>query len=80
VVQRTRLSFFSETQIRYSRNPDQCPVDEQFNNVIVLSDEYRCFIAKGDESIPLLRPYLLAAQVGSAECARPRRFRENVEK
>jgi hypothetical protein len=41
---------------------------------------YRCFIAKGDESIPLLRPYLLAAQVGSAECARPRRFRENVEK
>jgi len=41
---------------------------------------YRCFIAKGDESIPLFGRFGLAAQIGSAEYARPRRFRENVEK
>ena len=40
VVQRTRLSFFSEAQIWYSRDPDQCPIDDQFQNVIVLSDEF----------------------------------------
>ena len=41
---------------------------------------YRCFVAKGDESIPLFGPFGLAAQIGSAEYARPRRFRENLEK
>jgi Plasmid encoded RepA protein len=114
VVQRTRLSFFSEAKIWYSRDPDQCPIDDHFQNVIVLSDEfyreisshpiptdleavkalsdspavldlfmwlsYRCFIAKGDESIPLFGPYGLAAQIGSVEYKRPRRFRENLEK
>jgi len=40
VVQRTRLSFFSEAQIWYSRNPAQCPLDDQFQNVIVLSDDF----------------------------------------
>jgi len=103
-----------KAQIWYSRDPDQCPIDDQFQNVIVLSDEfyreisshpiptdleaakalsdspavldlfmwlsYRCFIAKGDESIPLFGPYGLAAQIGSVEYARPRRFRENLQK
>ena len=40
VVQRSRFSFFSEAQIWYSRDPDQCPLSDQFENVIVLSDEF----------------------------------------
>lgn len=114
VVQRTRLSFFREAQIWYSRDPNQCPIDDQFQNVIVLSDEfyreisqhpiptdveavkalsdspavldlfmwlsYRCFIAKGEERIPLFGSFGLAAQIGSAKYARPRRFRENLDK
>jgi hypothetical protein len=114
VVQRTRLSFFREAQIWYSRDPNQCPIDDQFQNVVVLSDEfyreisshpiptdleavkalsdspavldlfmwlsYRCFIAKGEEIIPLFGPFGLCAQIGSAEYARPRRFRENLDK
>lgn len=114
VVQRTRLSFFREAQIWYSRDPNQCPIDDRFQNVIVLSDEfyneisshpiptdleavkalsdspavldlfmwlsYRCFIAKTEESIPLFGPFGLCAQIGSGEYARPRRFRENLEK
>jgi Plasmid encoded RepA protein len=113
VVQRSRFSFFSEAQIWYSRDPDQCPLSDQFENVIVLSDEfyreitahpipadleavkvlagapavldlfmwlsYRCFLAKGPEAIPLQGPSSLATQIGSAEYARPRRFREKLE-
>jgi hypothetical protein len=41
---------------------------------------YRCLIAEGEESIPLFGPYELIAQIGSAEYARPRRFRQNLEK
>jgi hypothetical protein len=114
VVQRTRLSFFREAQIWYSRDPNQCPIDDQFQNVVVLSDEfyreisshpiptdleavkalsdspavldlfmwlsYRGFIAKGEEIIPLFGPFGLCAQIGSADYARPRRFRENLQK
>jgi hypothetical protein len=40
VVQRSRFSFFQEAQIWYSRNTEQYPVSEQFENVIVLSDEF----------------------------------------
>ena len=40
VVQRSRLSFFREAQIWYSRDPQQYPVSEEFENVIVLSDEF----------------------------------------
>jgi hypothetical protein len=40
VVQRSRFSFFREAQIWYSRDPDQYPVSDQFENVIVLSDEF----------------------------------------
>ncbi|MFL6451795.1 MAG: replication protein RepA [Bryobacteraceae bacterium] len=114
VVQRTRLSFFREAQIWCSRDPNQCPIDDQFQNTVVLSDEfyreisshpiptdleavkalsdspavldlfmwlsYRCFVAKGEEIIPLFGPFGLCAQIGSAEYARPRRFRENLDK
>jgi hypothetical protein len=113
VVQRSRFSFFREAQIWYSRDPDQCPLSDQFENVIVLSDEfyreitahpipadleavkvlagapavldlfmwlsYRCFLAKGPEAIPLQGPSSLATQIGSAEYARPRRFREKLD-
>lgn len=41
---------------------------------------HRCFIAKGDERIPLFGPYGLAAQISSVEYARPRRFRETLER
>ena len=40
VVQRSRFSFFNEAQIWYSRDPEQYPVSDQFENVIVLSDEF----------------------------------------
>ncbi|MBV8832887.1 MAG: replication initiator protein A, partial [Acidobacteriaceae bacterium] len=40
VVQRSRFSFFREAQIWYSRDPEQYPVSDQFENVIVLSDEF----------------------------------------
>ena len=113
VVQRSRFSFFREAQIWYSRDPEQYPVSDQFENVIVLSDEfyseivahpipadleavkvlaaapavldlfmwlsYRCFVAKGKETIPLFGSRGLASQIGSIEYARPRRFREKLE-
>ena len=114
VVQRSRFSFFSEAQIWYSRDPEQYPVSDEFENVIVLSDEfyreivahpipadmeavtvlasapavldlfmwlsYRCFVAKGRETIPLFGPRGLAGQIGSIEYARPRKFRERLDK
>jgi hypothetical protein len=40
---------------------------------------YRCFTAKGKEQVPLFGPCGLAAQIGSVEYARPRRFREKLE-
>ncbi|HEX7362463.1 MAG TPA: replication protein RepA [Bryobacteraceae bacterium] len=40
VVQRSRFSFFREAQIWYSRDPQQYPISDQFENVIVLSDEF----------------------------------------
>ena len=40
VVQRSRFSFFQEAQIWYSRDTEQYPVSDQFENVIVLSDEF----------------------------------------
>ena len=40
VVQRSRFSFFNEAQIWYSRDPQQYPISDQFENVIVLSDEF----------------------------------------
>jgi hypothetical protein len=39
---------------------------------------YRCFTAKGEESIPIFGPLGLVAQIGSVEYARPRRMREKL--
>src|SRR2546425_1733847 len=40
---------------------------------------YRCFVAKGIESIPLFGKYGLANQLGSIEYSRPRRFRAMLD-
>jgi hypothetical protein len=40
---------------------------------------YRCFVARGKESVPLFGPRGLASQIGSIEYARPRRFREKLD-
>lgn len=40
VVQRSRFNFLREAQIWYNRNPDQRALGEDFENVIVLSDEF----------------------------------------
>jgi hypothetical protein len=112
VVQRSRFNFLREAQIWYNRSPEEQSCLDEFENVIVLSDEfyteimghpvptdlevvkvltaspglldlfmwlsYRCFIAKGEESIPIFGPFGLVAQIGSAEYARPRRMREKL--
>ena len=41
---------------------------------------YRCFTAKHIERVPIFGPYGLANQLGSADYARPRKFRERLEK
>jgi hypothetical protein len=113
VVHRSRFNFLREAQIWYNRDENQPVLSEEFENVIVLSDEfyqeitahpiptdldavrllssspavldlfmwlsYRCFIAKGEEKIPIFGPYGLTAQLGNLEYARPRRFREKLE-
>jgi hypothetical protein len=40
---------------------------------------YRCFIAKGEERIPLFGEFGLVSQLGSGEYRRPRKFRECLE-
>jgi hypothetical protein len=40
---------------------------------------YRCFTAKQQERIPIFGDFGLAAQLGSADYARPRKFRERLE-
>jgi hypothetical protein len=40
---------------------------------------YRCFTAKQQERIPILGEFGLVAQLGSAEYARPRKFRERLD-
>ncbi|MGI9070892.1 MAG: replication protein RepA [Bryobacteraceae bacterium] len=40
---------------------------------------YRCFTAKGAERIPIFGDFGLAAQLGSVDYARPRKFRERLE-
>jgi hypothetical protein len=41
---------------------------------------YRCFTAKGPDSIPLFGELGLVGQLGSLEYARPRKFREKLER
>jgi hypothetical protein len=40
---------------------------------------YRCFTARGRERVPLFGDFGLVSQLGSAEYARPRKFREKLE-
>jgi hypothetical protein len=40
VIQRLRFNFMREAQIWYNRNPEQLPLSSEFENVIVLSDEF----------------------------------------
>lgn len=40
---------------------------------------YRCFTAKGPERVPIFGDFGLASQLGSADYARPRKFRERLE-
>jgi hypothetical protein len=40
VVQRSRFNFMREAQIWYNRTPDQRPLSPEFENVIVLSDDF----------------------------------------
>lgn len=113
MVQRSRFNFLREAQIWYDRNPEQTALSDQFENVIVLSDEfyreitshpiptdlevvkvlagapaaldlfmwlsYRCFVAAGQESIPLFGERGVANQLGSIEYSRPRRFCQKLE-
>ena len=113
VIQRSRFNFLREAQIWYNRQPDQRVLGEEFENIIVLSDEfyqeviahpiptdleavkvlaaapavldlfmwltYRCFVARGPESIPIFGPYGLVAQIGSVEYSRQRRFTAKLE-
>jgi len=40
---------------------------------------YRCYTARGKESIPIFGEFGLVQQIGTVEYARPRRFREKLE-
>ena len=40
VVQRSRFNFMREAQIWYNRDPDQRPLSPEFENVVVLSDDF----------------------------------------
>lgn len=113
VVQRSRFNFLREAKIWYNRDRSPSVPGEDFENTIVLTDEfyaevmahpipvdievvkifgsapgaldlfvwlaYRCYVAKGEERIPLFGEYGLTAQLGSAEYTRPRRFRAMLE-
>jgi hypothetical protein len=41
---------------------------------------YRCFTAKGPERVPIFGDFGLASQLGSVDYARPRKFRERLER
>ncbi len=41
---------------------------------------YRCFTAKGLERVPIFGEFGLASQLGSVDYARPRKFRERLER
>ena len=40
---------------------------------------YRCFTARGRERVPLFGEFGIVSQLGSADYARPRKFREKLE-
>jgi len=40
---------------------------------------YRCFTSRGKERVPLFGDFGLISQLGSADYARPRKFREKLD-
>ena len=40
---------------------------------------YRCFTSRGKERVPLVCDFGLISQLGSADYARPRKFREKLD-
>lgn len=40
VIQRSRFNFLREARIWYNRDADQCALSEDFENTVVLSDEF----------------------------------------
>lgn len=114
VMHQSRFNFMREARIWYTRNPEQSLLPGDFQNQIVLSDEffkeimthsiptdleaakalssapaaldlymflsYRCFNASGSERVPIFGAHGLVNQLGSADYARPRKFRERLEK
>lgn len=114
VLQRSRFNFLREARIWYNRKPDQGVLGKEFENTVVLIEDfcqeilahpiptdleaakllaaapavpdlfmwltYRCFTAKGPESIPIFGEFGLVSQLGSVEFSRPRRFRAELER
>jgi hypothetical protein len=114
VIQRSRFNFLREARIWYTRDLAQQTVSDEFDNSIVLSDEfyleatshpvptdleavrvltaspglldlfmwlsYRCFVAKGEEAIPIFGSYGVVAQIGTPDYTRPRRLRQRLER
>jgi len=74
----------------FYREISEHPIPTDFDAVRVLSASpavldlfmwlsYRCFSARGEETIPLHGGLGLAAQLANAEYARPRKFREKLQ-
>jgi len=113
VITKGRFNFLRKAKLWYTRDTETTALGEEFENEIVLSEEfyseinahriptdldavkllvhspavldlfmwlsYRSFTAKSEERIPLFGCEGLAAQLGSVEYARPRKFREQLE-
>ena len=78
----TREDFYREvTQHSVPNNLDAVKVLASAPAVLDLYMwlSYRCFKAKGPESIPIFGPVGLVSQLGSVEYSRPRRFRAMIE-
>jgi hypothetical protein len=55
-----------------------CPLHRLFLDLFMWLS-FRCFSAKGEETIPLCGGLGLAVQLGNVEYARPRKFREKLQ-
>jgi hypothetical protein len=53
--------------------------DSQRERAAVVRPSYRCFSARGRERVPLFGDFGLISQLGSADYARHRKFREKLE-
>jgi hypothetical protein len=50
------------------------------DELVRLTLSYRCFTARGRERVPLLGEFGLVSQLGSVQYARPRKFREKIDR